>query len=180
MRRWVPLIFFAFLTLGASPVRANDDGRLNLFGHHYSVIVGASDFRAREEATQSMFGSQSIEPVVDLWSFRTQPGLGLSWSLGGHRMQEDGRRASFLHGGVGPRFQFVSSRATVAPYLTVRGGVYLVRLEPGSWHTKPGMDVELGASIARHFVLSAGYDMVPKVEGFDLSGFTVRAAVKIF
>jgi hypothetical protein len=35
-------------------------------------------------------------------------------------------------------------------------------------------------SVLRHFVISGRDDAIPKVDGVDLSGFSARAAVKIF
>ena len=67
-----------------------------------------------------------------------------------------------------------------APYLTVRGDAYVLKLDHGDWRTKPGANVELGASVMRHVVVSARWDAVPKVGGIDLSGFSGLVAVKLF
>jgi hypothetical protein len=168
------------LGLGAPSLRAEDTGRLNLFGHHYSVIAGASLFVSSEAATRSVYGRRSFAPVLDICSFTTRPGLGLAWDLGSQRTQDLDRKAQFLHGGVGPRVLFAPASAAFAPYLTVRGGVYVARLDRGGWRTEPGANAELGAYVLRHFVVSGRYDAVRKTEGVNLSGFSVRAAVKVF
>jgi hypothetical protein len=172
------VILFSFLS--ASPARAEDEGRLTLFGHHYSVIAGASVFVPRDPLIRSIYGRTSYTPAVTLWSFETPRGLGLSWDLGGRRMDEGGRRAESVRAGVGPRFLFANNRAGVAPYLAVRGDVYVMRFDQTAWRTKPGVNVELGASLLRRAVISARYDAVPKVGDLDLSGFSARAAVKVF
>lgn len=173
-------LLFSFCCFGMAPAQAQDDGRISLFGHHYSLIAGASIYNPRDSGTRALYGDATIEPSIGLWSFDTAPGLGLALDLGGRRMSEGGRRADMLHGGLGPRYQFVSSHADVAPYLAVRGSAYVVRFDHGRWRTKPGADVELGASLLRHFAVSVRYDFVPKVEGTDLSGFGARAAIKLF
>jgi len=41
-------------------------------------------------------------------------------------------------------------------------------------------NVELGASVLRHVVVSTRYDAVRKIDGVSLSGFSGRVAVKVF
>jgi len=164
----------------AGTAQAQEDGRLTVFGHHFSVIAGAAIFVPKETATKSAYGKRSFTPDLTLWSFETPRGVGLAWDLGGRRSQESGRRADLLHAGVGPRFQFASGRADIAPYLAIRGDAYVIRLDDGARRTRAGSNVELGASVLRHFVVSGRYDLVPKIDGVDLSGFSARAAVKVF
>jgi hypothetical protein len=169
------------LGLGGAPsLRAEDPGRLNLFGHHYSVIAGASVYVPGETATRSIYGRHAFAPVLDLCSFTTRPGLGVAWDLGRQQLNDQGRKAQYLHAGGGPRVLFAPASAAFAPYLTVRGGLYVARLDQGDWRTAPGANVELGAFVVRHLVLSGRYDAVRKTEGVNLSGFSVRAAVKVF
>jgi hypothetical protein len=176
-----PLALTLLAALAAAPsARAEDEGRLNLLGHHYSVIAGASVFVPRDDDTKSIYGHKSIAPVLALWNFATPAGFGIAWDLGAQRMRDLDREAAFIHVGLGPRILFAPSRADVAPYLTVRGDAYIIRLDHGSWRTKPGANVELGAALMRHFVVSARYDEVPKTEGVSLSGFSARATVKVF
>lgn len=179
----IPLALALPLLVGlAAPpsTRAEEAGRLGLFGHHYSVIAGASMFVPNETTTRSIYGRRSFAPVLSLWNFQTPRGLGLAWDLGAQRLTELGREASILRGGVGPRILFAPARADFAPYLTVRGDAYFMRLDHGSRSTKPGANVEVGASVLRHFVVSARYDAVPKIDGVSLSGFSGRLAVKVF
>jgi len=164
----------------ADVARAEDGGRITLFGHYYSLIVGAAVFQPRQATTRSIYGERAFTPSVALWSFDTPRGLGISWDLGGRRMQNQGRRAQFAQAGVGPRWLFADDHADVAPYLTLRADACAVQIEHGDWRLRPGADLELGASVLRHFVISGRYDAIPKVGGFDLSGFSARAAVKIF
>jgi hypothetical protein len=159
---------------------AEEAGRLNLFGHHYSVIAGASMFVPQDAATRSTYGKRTFAPVLGLWNFAKPPGLGLAWDLGGQQMRESGRKAQFLRGGAGPRILFAPAYADLAPYVTVRGDVYVMRLDEQGWRTKPGVNLEVGASVLRHAVVSARYDAVPKIDGVSLSGFTGRVAVKVF
>jgi hypothetical protein len=175
-----PLALTLLLVLAAPSARAEEEGRLNLLGHHYSVIAGASVFVPRDTETKSIYGHRSFAPVLALWNFATPRGVGLSWDLGAQRMRDLGREAAFIHAGIGPRIFFAPSRADFAPYLTVRGDAYVIRLDHGSWRTKPGANVEVGAALLRHFVVSARYDEVPKTEGVSLSGFSGRATVKVF
>jgi hypothetical protein len=177
----VPFALPLLLALAAPPsTRGEEAGRLTLFGHHYSVIAGASAFVPEDTATRSIYGRRSFAPVISLWNFQTPRGLGLSFDLGAQRLRELGREASVLRGGVGPRILFAPARADVAPYLTVRGDAYVMRLDHGSWRTEPGANVELGASVMRHVVVSARYDAVRNLDGVSLSGFSGRVAVKVF
>jgi len=182
MRNQLPIVLLVLLLLGltAPSARAEEGGRLDLFGHHYSVIAGASVFVPEDAATRSVYGSRSFAPVLSLWKFRNPRGLGLAWDLGAQQLREPGRKAQFLRGGVGPRILFAPAQADFAPYLTVRGDAYVMRLDQGDWRTKPGANVEVGASVLRHVVVSARYDSVPKVGGVSLSGFSGRLAVKVF
>ena len=168
------------LALVAPPsARAEEAGRLSLFGHHYSVIAGASAFVPEDTATRSIYGRRSFAPVLSLWNFQTPRGLGLAWDLGGQRLREAGRTAHFVRGGVGPRILFAPAQADFAPYVTVRGDAYVMRLDHGSWRTEPGANVELGASVMRHVVVSARYDALRNLDGVSLSGFSGRVAVKV-
>jgi hypothetical protein len=164
----------------APSTTAEEVGRLNLFGHHYSVIAGASMFVPKEAATRSTYGSRSFAPVLGLWNFATPRGLGLAWDLGGQRLRDSGRKAQFLRGGAGPRMLFAPAHADLAPYVTVRADAYVMRLDDQDWRTKPGVNVEVGASLLRHAVVSARYDAVPRIDGVSLSGFTGRVALKVF
>jgi hypothetical protein len=166
-------------SLATTAVRAEDEGRIHLFGHDYSLIAGASMYVARSAPTRSIYGERAFAPVVDLWDFNRPAGVGLSWDLGAQRLRDGSRRAEFAHSALGPRIQFAGNGAGVAPYFTVRGGACLLHFD-GAWNTRPTTNVELGASVLRHFVISGRYDLMPKVRGVDLSGFGVRVAVKVF
>jgi len=168
----------ATVLAGASAAHAQE-GRIKLFGHGRSLIAGASWFTPSDATTRSIYGS-GFGPALGLWSFDTHAGLGVSFDLGAHRLTQDTRRAESIQAGLGPRWQFTDASAAVAPYLTVRGDAYVVRLDRTDWRTKPGANVELGASVLRHVVLSGRYDFVPKIDGVDVSGFSARAALKIF
>jgi hypothetical protein len=48
------------------------------------------------------------------------------------------------------------------------------------WRVKPCANIELGASILQHIVISGRYDAIPKVGPLDLAGFTVHAGVRVF
>src|SRR6185436_15429941 len=126
------------------------------------------------------FGERSFSPVLTLWSFDTPRGLGLSWDLGGDRWREGGRAADVAHGGVGPRLLFADTASDFAPYLAVRADAYAMRLDRGDWRLKPGANVELGASVLRHVVISARYDRLPRIGGMDLSAVSGRLAIKLF
>jgi len=169
----------AALVLASASGTQAQEGRIRLFGHGRSLIAGASFFVPSDAATRSIYG-QGFGPSLGLWSFDTHAGLGLSFDLGAHRLTQDTRRAESIQGGLGPRWQITDASAAVAPYLAVRGDVYVVRLDRTDWRTKPGANVELGASVLRHLVLSGRYDFVPRIDGVDVSGFSARAAVKVF
>ena len=172
-------IGLALLLLAAVPARAQE-GRLTLFGHHYSVIAGASVFVPTDEDTRAVYGERSFGPTLGLWSFETTRGFGLSFDVGGRRLKDNSRRADVLEAGLGPRFLFADSDTGFAPYLAVRGDGYVVRLDHDDWRVKPGANAELGASILRHVVVSVRYDFVPKVDRVDLSGASTRLALKLF
>ena len=181
MRNQRPIVLLLLLLgLRAPSTWAEEGGRLNLLGHHYSVIAGASVFVPEDAATRSVYGRRSFAPVLSLWKFTNPRGLGLAWDLGAQQVREAGRKARFLRGGVGPRILFAPAQADFAPYVTVRGDAYVTHLDRGDWRTKPGANVEVGASLLRHVVVSARYDRVPKVDGVSLSGFSGRLAVKAF
>ena len=169
----------------AAPVRAGDDegGRLVLFGHRYSVIAGASAYVPQSQEIRSVYGRVAWSPVVTLWDFHTPRGLGLSFDVGGQRFHDGDRTAQTAHAGFGPRFLFADTQADVAPYLALRTDAYVVKMDGSygdAWHVKPGSNLELGASILRHVVVSGRYDMVPRVGGVRLSGFSARLAVKVY
>jgi hypothetical protein len=173
------LVVFELLA-PAAQAQAQDRGRVSVLGHRFSVIAGASLTIPRSAETRSLFGDRTFAPVLSIWNFESRHGLGLSWDVAAWRMRQAGREAKGFQGGVGPRFMFADNRAAVAPFVTVRGDAYVLRLDGAAWHTKPGVNVEVGASLVRHFVISARYDAVPKVGGVELSTFSASAAVKIF
>ncbi len=184
VRRLLPLacataVIVVALLLAPS-AQAEDQGRLSVFGHHYSVIAGASYTRPTKAETRSIFGDHTFSPVLSIWNFQSRHGLALSWDVGLWRMRQAGRQAEGLQGGVGPRFLFADNRSAVAPFVAVRGDAYVLRLDHDSWTTKPGVNVEVGATVLRHFVVSARYDAIPKIGGVDLSTFSASTAVKIF
>jgi len=166
--------------LAAPAAQAEDEGRLGVLGHHYSVIAGASYTMPAKAETRSIFGDHTFAPVLSIWNFQSRQGFALSWDVGLWRMRQAGRRAEGFQGGVGPRFLFADNRSAVAPFVTVRADAYVMRLDHDSWQTKPGVNVEVGATVLRHFVVSARYDAIPKVRGVDLSAFSASTAVKIF
>jgi hypothetical protein len=185
-RRIPPSLTTAALALISSiffiaPVHAQDDqGRLSLFGHHFSVIGGVSYTVPATSETRGTFGDHAWAPVISIHNFQTPRGLGLSWDLAAWRMHQADRKALGLQGGVGPRFQFADDRSGFAPFVAVRGDIYTVRVDQGDWRARPGVNAEVGATIARHFVVSARYDHLPKMGGLDLSTFTASTAVKLF
>jgi hypothetical protein len=164
----------------APSAHAEDQGRLGVLGHHYSVIAGVSYTVPAKAETRAIFGDHNFAPVLSVWNFQSLHGFALSWDVGLWRMRQAGRRAEGLQGGVGPRFLFADNRSAVAPFVAVRGDAYVLRLDHDSWTTKPGVNVEVGATVLRHFVVSARYDAIPKVGGVDLSTFSASTAVKIF
>jgi hypothetical protein len=177
----LPVLAATSLLAGPRPARADDEGRLKLFGHSYSVLAGATWTIPQEPTTRDIYGRGSINPSLTLWNFNTEPGFGLAWDLHRDRLKKDDSEALMFSGGVGPRFQFARASAAVAPSLAVRGDAVLVRLQPGEpWRWKPNVNAELSFSILRHLVLGGRYDYMPEVDGVDLSGFSVRALVKVF
>ena len=164
----------------APSAQAEDEGRLAVLGHHFSVIAGASYTVPAKAETRSIFGDHTFAPVLSIWNFQSRHGLALSWDVGLWRMSQAGRRAQGFQGGVGPRYLFADNQSAVAPFVSVRGDAYVMRLDHDSWQTKPGVNVEVGATVLRHFVVSARYDAIPKVGGVDLSTFSASTAVKIF
>jgi len=174
------LVAALIVSLAAPAAQAQDQGRINLFGQRSSVIIGVAAAVPTDRATRAAYGDVTFSPSLSLWAFDGPPGVGLSVDLGGGRMAGDASRAYLIHGGLGPRVRFTSADADVAPYLTVRGDAYVVRMDPGAWTTKPGANVEIGAAILRHLVISGRYDYVPKVSGVDFSGLSTRIAVKVF
>jgi hypothetical protein len=181
LSRTPPAFLLAVVLLLLAPAaRAEEQGRLSVFGHHYSVIAGASYTVPRSAETRSAFGDHTFAPVLSIWNFQSRRGLSLSWDVAAWRMRQAGRQAEGLQGGVGPRYLFADNQSAVAPYVTVRGDAYVLRLDQDSWRTKPGVNVEVGFTLARHFVVSARYDAIPKIGGVDLSAFSASTAVKIF
>jgi hypothetical protein len=169
-----------FVPLLAPAAQAEDQGRLSVLGHHYSIIAGASYTRPSKAETRAIFGDHTFSPVLSIWNFQSRHGLALSWDLALWRMRQAGRQAEGFQGGVGPRFLFADNQSAVAPFIAVRGDAYVMRLDHDSWQTKPGVNVEVGLTLLRHFVVSARYDAIPKVGGVDLSTFSASTTVKIF
>jgi hypothetical protein len=184
VRRRLPLACAAAVMviapLLAPSARAEDEGRLGVLGRHYSVIVGASLTVPKSAETRSLMGDRTFSPVLSIWNFQSRHGFALSWDVGLWRMRQAGRQAEGFQGGVGPRYLFADNRSAVAPFVAVRGDAYVMRLDHDSWQTKPGVNVEVGVTLLRHFVVSARYDAIPKVGGVDLSTFSASTAVKIF
>ncbi len=169
-----------FVPLLAPAAQAEDEGRLSVLGHHYSIVAGASYTRPTKAETRSIFGDHTFAPVLSIWNFQSHQGIALSWDVGLWRMRQSGRQAEGFQGGVGPRYLFADNRSAVAPFVAVRGDAYVLRLDHDSWTTKPGVNVQVGATVLRHFVVSARYDAIPKVGGVDLSTFSASTTVKIF
>jgi hypothetical protein len=176
------VVFTAILALGSSfAVRARaEEGGIHLFGHDYSVIIGASTYAREHSSTRAIYGARTFTPAVNLWDFHDARGLGVSLDIGGQLLRRGDARAELLHGSFGPRILFAGNQATVAPYLAVRGGACVVHLDHSAWTTRPTANVELGASVLRHFVISARYDRGPRVGGVDFSGFGARVAFRVY
>jgi hypothetical protein len=174
------LALISLILLAPAAQAQDDQGRLSLFGHHFSVIGGVSYTVPATSETRGVFGDHAWAPVISIWNFQTPRGLGLSWDLAAWRMHQADRRALGIQGGVGPRYQFADNRSAVAPFVSVRGDIYTVRVDQGDWRARPGVNAEVGATIARHFVVSARYDRLPKMGGLDLSTFSASTAIKLF
>lgn len=170
----------SFILLTPAVQAQDDEGRLSLFGRHYSVIGGVSYTVPATSETRDVFGDHGWGPVVSIWNFKNPGGLGLSWDLSAWRLHQADREALGIRGGVGPRYQFGGNGAAVAPFVAVRGDIYTVRVDHGDWRARPGVNAQIGATLARRFVLSVRYDRLPRMGGLDLSSFSASTAIKLF
>jgi len=79
----------------------------------------------------------------------------------------------------------LSTSKTATTYAGVTGNVYIAKLESvldgvdTGWKLKPGASALIGANIGSRVNVQASYYFVPKLGGFDLSGFNVSAHVAL-
>ena len=168
-----------FLLLPSLAV-ASEPGRLNLFGHHFSVVAGAKVFVPQEQKTRDVFGTAHVDPDFRLWHFDDPKRPSLAWDLGWTRFEQNNTAADFISAGIGVRFVMATADQHVVPYAAVRGGPYFARVPRFKRTTVAGGNAELGLSILDRVVVSARYDLLGRVRGYRLSGYTGRLGIRIF
>ncbi len=68
----------------------------------------------------------------------------------------------------------------LVPYWAVRAGPYFGSAQDSGFRARLGGNMELGMAIANRAVVSARYDVLSRVDGVALSGYSARILFKLF
>jgi hypothetical protein len=172
-------LLFLFTAAVAADAGASEPGRLNLFGRHFSVVAGVKGFLPDSRATRDVFGGVQVGPDLRLWHFDQRQGPSFAYDLGYTRFKKENRSADFISTGLGVHFAG-SPDQVVVPYWIVRAGPYFPKISNHGRQVTAGGNTELGLSIADRFVLAARYDLMGRVHGYRLSGYTARVGFTVF
>jgi hypothetical protein len=179
--RLLPLaLTAALLPLGARAEEPSKLDRVHIFGLRESLLVGGTAFTTPTRNARVAFGRTHLSPDVRLYSFGSRSGLHFGWDVGGRNLPGDAATARFFTASVGPRWVFAGPQRDLVPFAVVRGGPYVARTGPDGYHTVAGENVELGLAVDHALVLSGRYDRIGRVNGFDLSGYSVRLSFKVY
>jgi hypothetical protein len=176
------MLFLLVALTAAAPatIRAAEPGRLNLFGLRFSVVAGAKVYVPDRRETRDLYGSSQFGPDLRLWHFDSRQGPSFAYELGYTRFEKEPVSADFISTGVGVHFVLADPARPVVPYWILRAGPYFPKVSGHGRSTTVGANTELGLSIADRLVLGGRYDMMGKVQGVRLSGFTGRIGIRVF
>jgi hypothetical protein len=177
--RTFSLVLALTAALPATP-RASEPGRLNLFGRRFSVVAGAKVFTPELGETRDAFGPTQVGPDLRLWHFDTPKGAALAYELGYTRLEKEPQSADFISTGLGVHLVLADPGNAVVPYWILRAGPYFPKVSGRRRRTTAGANTELGLSIADRVVVAGRYDMMGRVHGVRLSGFTGRVGLRVF
>ncbi|HUG53588.1 MAG TPA: hypothetical protein VMR21_08300 [Vicinamibacteria bacterium] len=155
-------------------------GRIRVLGVSFSLVAGASVFTPASSRTREAFRSRDWSPELRPWRFDARKGPAFDWDLVWRRFGNDDRTAQFLGGSAGVRFRLTHPGRTWVPYVALRGGPHLANTTGNGLRARIGGNGELGASVASRVVLSARYDLLQPVHGFNVSGYSFRVLFKVF
>jgi hypothetical protein len=176
------MLFLLVALTAAVPatIQAAEPGRLNLFGRHFSVVAGAKDYIPDSRETRDTYGTTQIGPDLRLWHFDSRKGPSLSYDLGFTRFDKEPVSADFISTGLGVHLVLAEPTSAVVPYWILRAGPYFPRITGHGRTVTAGANTELGVSIADRLVVAGRYDMMGKVQGVRLSGYTGRIGIRVF
>jgi hypothetical protein len=171
------VVFTCALTASAS---AAEPGRLKLPWGRYSVVAGVKMFTPESRATRDVFGDTKFDPDLRLWRFDMERGVHFAYELGYTRFTKNKQTADFISTGLGVQLQLAEPDQALVPYWIVRGGPYFPKVSGHGRRVTAGANTELGLVIAGHVVVAARYDLMDRVNGYRLSGYTGRVGIKLF
>lgn len=155
-------------------------GPIHLFGRRFWLGLGAGASALTDPAARAAFGRGHLLPVIRLVSPLRSQGLRLSIAPALKLYGGGGLHAWIVAPTAGLSFNLASPRRDFVPYGAVRAGPYLVRMSSSGLHLQPGANVELGLSVKRRFVVSAGYELVGHRSIPDFSNWSLSVIVRAF
>ncbi len=155
-------------------------GPIHLFGRRFWLGLGAGVSALSDPAARAAFGRGHLLPVVRLVSPLRSQGLRLSIAPALKLYGGGGLHAWIVAPTVGLSFNLASPRKDLVPYGAVRAGPYFVHMSASGMHLQPGANLELGLSVKRRFVLSAGYELVGHRGIPDFSNWSLSVIVRAF
>lgn len=177
-------VFLGGAVAAAAPVAAActepRPERIQLFGRRYSLLIGARAFLPASAQTRDRYASNDLEPELRLWQFNARGTLRFDWDVSYPSFGQDGQRARLLIPSAGLRLGMGRPERLLVPFGAVRAGPYLGSAQDSGFRARPGGNMDLGMAIANRAVLSARYDVLPRVDGVALSGYSVRVLFKLF
>jgi pimeloyl-ACP methyl ester carboxylesterase len=168
------------------PLEAWDDdwvypeGKIKVGGLRYSLFVGGSFTRWASASTRERFGPRIIDPDLDLYRPDAKglaPDFDFNWT--GVARSDRAARIFALSIGVRAVLTAPAARRLFAPFATLRAGPYFVKSTEVGSHTVLGANAAVGVEIDRRVSMAARYDLVPKVDGLNLSNWSVSVLFKV-
>jgi pimeloyl-ACP methyl ester carboxylesterase len=171
----------------AIPAGAWDDdwwypeGRIVLFGRRYSLSAGFGLTRFADRSTRDTFGSWKVGPRFNLYRPDDASGLGPDFDFAWIGLGQDGRRAGYIAPTLGVRYAPVAATRGrwIVPRARLRIGPYFADAATAGHATVLGANAEVGVEIGRILSLTARYDRVRGVRGYDLSTVAMDMTARV-
>ena len=156
------------------------EGRIRIGGSRFSLVVGGIMTRFAGDTARERFGSRQFDPDLDLYAPQRKgrsPDLDLSWT----GLVKSGLTARIIAPTLGLRSVFVepTSRKPLVPFAAFRVGPYFVKTTDLGGHTVLGANATVGVEINRQVSVALRYDLLRKVEGLNLSNWSVSLLLKV-
>jgi hypothetical protein len=155
-------------------------GRIRFLGRRLWLGVGMSLSGPEPGEVGGTFASAAWRPAIRLVGPLARQGLSLSVAPVFRHYRTPDLRVRVLALTAGPRYDLVSPRKSLVPFVALRAGPYFVSLQGSDTRLRPGAAVESGVSIRRRFVLSGSYELLPRTKGVDLANWSLNAIVRIY